>query len=201
MLITFEGIDGCGKTTQLKKLKEYLESLGKSVIMLREPGGTDFSEKIREILLYSRDAISARAELLLFESARAHLVETVIKPALGEGKIVLCDRFFDSTTAYQGYGRGLDLGEIKQCNLIATGGLVPNATFFLNLSLEQSKIRSHNRYQDRMEKAGDAFFERVIEGFSKIAQNEPDRFFIIDASGTVEHTSNRINEIVKNYIK
>lgn len=196
MFITFEGIDGCGKTTQLKVLKDYLEKRGRKAVTLREPGGTDFSEKIREILLYSKDAISARAELLLFEAARANLVETVIKPELAGGNIVLCDRFYDSTTAYQGYGRGLPLDEINKCNTIATGGLKPNLTFFLNLSLEESKIRSHNRYQDRIEKAGDAFFERVLAGFKTIAAQEPERFHIIDAHGSVEETAKIIQEIV-----
>ena len=197
MFITFEGIDGCGKTTQLRKLKEYLESVGYDVVALREPGGTVLSEKIREFLLYSDDSIAARAELMLFEAARAQLIESIIKPALNSNKIVISDRFYDSTTAYQGYGRGLAIEQIIKCNLFATDNIKPDITFFLDVSLEESKSRSHNRYQDRIEKAGDLFFERVIEGFKNIAIDEPDRFIIIDAKGSAEETSELILEQIK----
>lgn len=196
MLITFEGIDGCGKTTQIRLLKDYLESNGRKVVTLREPGGTDFSEKIRDLLLHSKDHISPRAELLLFESARAHLVETVIKPALADGAIVLCDRFYDSTTAYQGYGRGISLDEVDTCNMTATSGLKPNITFYLKLDLNESKQRSKHRKQDRIEQAGDDFFEKVVEGFGKIAEAEPERVVVVDARGNIESTSIKIKEYV-----
>ncbi len=197
MLITFEGIDGCGKTTQLRWLREFLESLGRKVRTLREPGGSELSERIRDILLFTKENVAPRAELLLFEAARAQLVETLILPALAAGEIVLCDRFYDSTTAYQGYGRGLPLDEIAECNKIATQSLKPDLTFFLDLSLEESKNRSHNRHQDRIEQAGDEFFEKVLAGFHKIAEQSPERFHIIDASGTSRETSAKIIEIVK----
>lgn len=198
MFITFEGIDGCGKTTQLQLLKEYLEDKGYQVVMIREPGGTDFSEKIRDILLYSKDNISPIAELMLFESARANLVENVIKPALAEGKIVLSDRFYDSTTAYQGYGRGLDLDKVKSCNIFATNGLKPDLTFYLEVPLNIAHTRSHKRVYDRIESAGDNFFQRVIDGFRAIAESEPERFVIIDSTDELEVTRQRIlEEIMK----
>ncbi len=198
MFITFEGIDGCGKTTQLQLLKEYLEDKGYQVVMIREPGGTDFSEKIRDILLYSKDNISPIAELMLFESARANLVENVIKPALAEGKIVLSDRFYDSTTAYQGYGRGLDLEKVKSCNIFATNGLKPDLTFYLEVPLNIAHTRSHKRVYDRIESAGDNFFQRVIDGFRAIAESEPERFVIIDSTDELEVTRQRIlEEIMK----
>lgn len=196
MLITFEGIDGCGKTTQMKQLEQYFENSGKDVLTLREPGGTELSEQIRDILLDSKGVISTMSELLLFAAARAQLVENIIRPAIAAGTIVLCDRFYDSTTAYQGYGRGLPLEDVAKINQIATGGLVPNITFFLNISLDESKIRSHNRYRDRIEKAGDAFFERVLHGFHTIADNEPDRFHIVDAGGSFEQTSRKILSVI-----
>ncbi|MBX3042598.1 MAG: dTMP kinase [Candidatus Kapabacteria bacterium] len=188
MLITFEGIDGCGKTTQLKLVAEMLESRGFKVHSLREPGGTDVSEAIREILLSSKSKLNDITELLLFESARSNLVESIIKPALAKGDYVLCDRFFDSTTAYQGYGRQIDLNVIQNCNEIATGGLKPNLTFYLRLSLQESKKRAGSREKDRIEKAGDNFFLRVIKGFDEIAANEPERVKIIDASGGIDET-------------
>ena len=196
MFITFEGVDGCGKTTQLKLVKEYLESKGRKVITLREPGGTEFSEKIREILLFSKDNINSIAELMLFESARSNLVEYVIKPALADGVIVLSDRFYDSTTAYQGYGRGLDLEQVNACNMIATGGLKPDLTFYLEVPLEVAKSRSHDRVQDRIESAGDEFFNKVTSGFRAIAASEPERFVVIDSSGDLCVTNAKIMEII-----
>ncbi len=196
MLITFEGIDGCGKSTQMKRLKEYLESKAYNVLSLREPGGTDFSEKIRELLLHSKYHINPRAELLLFEAARANLVETMILPAIQNGTIVLCDRFFDSTTAYQGYGRGIDIKEVMNCNLFATAGLVPALTFFLNIPIDIANRRAHYRFKDRIESAGDNFYEKVLDGFYDIARNEPERFVIIDAMGAIEETSAKIIEVI-----
>ena len=192
MLITFEGIDGCGKSTQLQLIGDLLESQGLKVHRLREPGGTEFSESIREILLSSKNKINDVAELLLFEAARSNLVESFIKPALSRDEYVLCDRFYDSTTAYQGYGRQIDLNIIKQCNEIATGGLKPNLTFYLKISLKNAKLRAGNREKDRIEKAGDEFFKRVFRGFEEIAASEPIRVKIIDAEGNLEQTKNII---------
>lgn len=119
MLITFEGIDGCGKTTQIGLLSALMKEIGKDVLTLREPGGTEFSEKIRDLLLHSKDRLTPQSELFLFESARTDLVEKVVKPSLEKGTIVILDRFYDSTTAYQGYGRLIDLSFVKASNEIA----------------------------------------------------------------------------------
>ena len=192
MLITFEGIDGCGKSTQLTIIGDLLEKKGCKVLRLREPGGTALSESIREILLSSKNKINDTSELLLFAAARANLVEEVIKPALLRDEYVLCDRFYDSTTAYQGYGRRIDLEIINACNKIATGGLKPDLTFYLKISLDTAFIRAGHRQQDRIEKAGDDFFKRVVDGFQKIAESEPARVRIIDAEGTIEQTKIKI---------
>ena len=188
MFITFEGIDGCGKSTQIKLLSEYLTAKGIENILIREPGGTPFSEKLRQILLSSKDDINIISEMMLFEAARADLTEKVIKPALDKGIYVLCDRFYDSTTAYQGYGRGLPVEELEQLHLIATSNLKPDKTIFLDISLELAKKRSGMKNPDRMEKAGDEFFKRVIHGFREIAKNNTGRVSKIDASGNIQIT-------------
>ncbi len=195
MFITFEGVDGCGKSTQLQLIGDMIESRGYKVHRLREPGGTVLSESIRELLLSSKSSINDIAELLLFEAARANLIEQVIKPALKNGEYVLCDRFYDSTTAYQGYGRKIDLNIINQCNAIATSGLKPDLTFYLKITYETAKLRSGNRIKDRIEKSGDAFFKRVLRGFEDISINEPERVVVIDSEGSIENTK---NEIIKN---
>ncbi|MEJ5244978.1 MAG: dTMP kinase [Bacteroidota bacterium] len=195
MLITFEGIDGCGKTTQIKLLKEYIESKGLSVVTVREPGGSDFSEQLRKILLSSKNKVGARSELMLFEAARANLVDNIIKPELCRGRIVICDRFFDSTTAYQAFGRGLPLDFVQKLNLFATDGLTPNLTVYLSISLEESKRRTSRQEFDRIEKAGDEFFLKVIEGYNYIARQEPDRFVVIDASGSRQETALKVREV------
>jgi dTMP kinase len=194
MFITFEGIDGCGKSTQIALLAEFLRASNKEVITLREPGGTAFSESLREALLHSKNEITPVSELLLFEAARAHLVEYVIKPALKEGKVILSDRFYDSTTAYQGYGRNIDLDFVTQCNLVATGGLKPDITFYLDIPLEEAQKRSNDRVPDRMERSGEDFFLRVINGFREIVRQEPGRVIQIDAMGDWETTHNLIKE-------
>jgi len=199
MFITFEGIDGCGKSTQIRLLAAYLEGKGNDVVTLREPGGTDFSERIRDILLKSHYHYSPTVELLLFEAARAHLVESVVKPALDEGKIVISDRFYDSTTAYQGFGRRLDINNVMVCNEIAANGLEPDATFYLDIPVESAEIRAGKKKKDKIEISGDDFYNRVRNGFNWICQKEPERFFHIDATGTVDETHNliiqKLNEI------
>lgn len=201
MFITFEGIDGCGKTTQIRFLQDYLLSKGFGVVVLREPGGTDFSEQIREILLNSRNQVVSRAELMLFEAARAQLVDTVIRPALEEGKIVICDRFYDSTTAYQAFGRGLPLDEVLFCNKFATDGLTPDLTIYLKITLEESKKRTSRSIFDRIEKSGDLFFSKVLEGYDYIARTEPNRFITIDASGSRQETCKKVRLIVDNFLE
>lgn len=184
MFITFEGIDGSGKTTQITKLAERLRMTGYDVLALREPGGNPVSEKIRETLLAAGNDIVPHAELLLFVAARAQLVEKVIRPALGEGKLVICDRFIDSSVAYQGFGRGIPIEEVKECNKIATGNLVPQLTFFLDVSPTIAAGRASERSEenlDRIESAGVTFFERARQGYLKIADTEPKRFITLDA--------------------
>jgi dTMP kinase len=182
MLITFEGIDGCGKSTQISLLAEYLKSKNIDFITLREPGGTHLSEEIRKILLESKHTINPLTELLLFNSARSNLVSQVIEPALAAGKVILCDRFYDSTTAYQGYGRGIDLDFIKSCNEMVTKGIKPDITFYLDIPLEVSRQRIINNSFDRIENDDDDFFSRIISGFKTIAEQEPKRIVVIDAT-------------------
>ena len=198
MFITFEGIDGCGKTTQLNKVAEFLKSQGREVLTLREPGGTEISEKIRELLLQSKKEMHSMTELLLFEAARAELIDKVIRPASKEGKIILCDRFYDSTLAYQGFGREMNTDDIRLLNRLATVGIKPDLTFYFQVSLDVSKQRSSNRNLDRMESAGDDFFLRVIEGFNRLAADEPERVIKIDASREINDVSdNVIRELKK----
>lgn len=200
MFITFEGIDGSGKTTQIRLVEEYFSAKGFDVVCLREPGGTELSEKIREMLLSEKNHISSIAELMLFEAARADLTEKVIRPALEKGKVVLCDRFYDSTTAYQGFGRQMDLSSVRAFNMFATANLEPDLTFYLKLSLDESRKRAKDSPRDRMENSGDAFFHRVINGFSEIAKAEPERFKIVDASGSVEDTFGLIKSDIEKYL-
>lgn len=196
MFISFEGIDGSGKSTQIKLLQEKLESIGKSVLSLREPGGTELSEKIRELLLHKDYELNSETELLLFESARAYLTNTVIKPALDRGKIVLTDRFFDSTIAYQGYGRGLDLDFIDKCNKFATQGYEPDITFYLKIDMNTSNERRIMNTKDRIENAGLEFYQKVISGFNQIAENNPSRVITINAENNIDIIHNEIMNLV-----
>ena len=189
--ITFEGGEGCGKSTQIKRLKEALEKEGVEVLLTREPGGTWLSEEIRHLIKdQTTDAPCDRSELLLFLAARAQLVRNVIRPALEAGKWVLSDRFSDSTLAYQGYGRGLPLDDLRQMNDFACEGLKPDLTLLLDVSPETSCARRRKREAatattaDRIEKAGDEFHARLRAGFAELAKAEPDRIITIDANGT-----------------
>lgn len=202
MLITFEGIDGAGKSTQVKKLRKALTESGREVLTLREPGGTDVAEKIREILLESKNEITPIGELLLFSASRAELVQQVISPALAGKKVVIVDRFYDSTTAYQGYGRGLDRQMLQKINDIATFGLKPDYTFFLDLSPEDALIRKFSEKSiplafeeselDRMERSGLDFYRRVRNGYLELAQREKTRFVMLDASEPPERIHKKI---------
>lgn len=183
--ISFEGIDFSGKSTQIALLQEYLLTQGYEVFVLREPGGTEISERIRTILLDKKNNnMHARTEMLLFNAARAQLTYEKIIPLLQEGKFVLADRFFDSTTAYQGYGRELELELVEHVNQFATLGLSPGNTFYLKISPEQAFDRQlkNNMDQDRMEKSGLKFYEKVCKGYEIIAKNYSERFHIIDAT-------------------
>ncbi len=189
MFITFEGIDCSGKTTQATLLVERLRELGKDVLFLREPGGTTISESIRTLLLDRRHPeLTQRAELLLFSAARTQLVSQVIKPALASGRIVVCDRFVDSTTAYQGYGRGLDLGDVAAINRIALCGTTPDLTLFVDVSVEEVARRKSEAGlpADRMESAGTEFFARVRRGYQELATAESGRFVTIDGMQPIE---------------
>ena len=197
--ITFEGGEGCGKSTQIRLLADRLRAAGKEVLLTREPGGTALAERIRSLVREeSDDPPNSRAETLLFIASRAQVVENVIRPALASGTWVLCDRFADSTFAYQGYGRGLDLDELKRINSFATGGLEPDMTILLNVSPEVSAKRMRarevatNTDADRMEKAGDGFHARLRQGFLELAAAEPERFAVIQADGSVEEVEEAV---------
>lgn len=193
MLITFEGIDGSGKSTNIRNLRQYLEEKGYDVQVFREPGGTVLSEQIREILLNSDEDIHPIAESLLFSAARAQLVAACIRPALAEGAVVIVDRFFDSTTAYQGYGREvIPVWQIDQLNNLATQHLEPDITFYLRLPPEEAqRRRAREGSEDRLERSGEAFFERVSKGFDQLAA-EKERFITLDSTQPVEILTEQI---------
>jgi dTMP kinase len=184
-LITFEGPEGSGKSTQIAFLGDCLKIKNYGVLSLREPGGTHVGEAVRGIIQHNSAGESPEviAELLLFEVARAQLVKKRIIPALEAGNVVLCDRFYDSTTAYQGYGRGLDLNMINQLNNIAIQNCVPDLTFLLDLPIDAgfSRINRQGRELDRMEKEERSFHERVRNGYLDIAEKNPGRFYILKA--------------------
>ena len=197
--ITFEGGEGCGKSTQVKRLQEALEKEGVEVLLTREPGGTWLSEEIRHLIKdQTTDAPCDRSELLLFLAARAQLVRNVIRPALEAGTWVVSDRFSDSTLAYQGYGRGLPLDVIRRTNDFACGGLRPDLTLLLDVDPETARARMRGREAatrtaaDRIECAGDAFHARLREGFHALAVAEPARIVTIDATGTPDAVWSRV---------
>jgi dTMP kinase len=203
MFISFEGLDGCGKTTQINLLAEKLKSLSYDVVFVREPGGTVISERIREILLDTKHhGMNQIAELLLFSAARAQLVNEIIKPALAQSKIVLCDRYVDSTTAYQGYGRGLRLGAVKTINTVATLGVMPHLTFIIDLSLEQLEERKKRSGSDadRMELSGRLFYENVRHGYLEMAQAEPLRFKVLDGALEIASIQDQIWSFVSDHL-
>jgi dTMP kinase len=195
LFITFEGGDGCGKTTQINLLDEYLRGKGYETLLTREPGSKGLGVKLREILLNYDGEVSPVCESFLFLADRAQHVDCIIKPALEEGVIVLCDRHTDSTVAYQGYGRGLDLEQIHSLNKIATSGLKPNLTIVLDVDVETSQKRVGSE-KDRMESAGIEFFERVRQGFLEIATQEPERVKVVDSTQTIEEIHEQILELV-----
>lgn len=179
LFITFEGVEGCGKSTQIALLGEYIGKKGLDVLTIREPGGTPTGEAVRSILLDAKSEIGPMAELLLYEACRAELVEKVIRPALKAGKVVISDRFMDSTVAYQGFGRGLDIEAIKRLNRLAVGGTVPDLTILLDCDPEAGLRRALSRIEngkgpreDRFEREELTFHNRVREGFLRIAKEE-----------------------------
>ncbi len=196
LFITFEGPDGCGKTTQMNLLAQYFEKKGKKVVLTREPGGKGLGEKVREILLNYDGEVSDRCESFLFLADRAQNIDIIVKPAVKQGEIVLCDRHIDSTVAYQGYGRGLDINEINMLNNLATGGKKPDLTLVFDVDVETSMKRV-GKEKDRMESAGIEFHNRVRNGYLELATQEPDRIKVLDATKTIEEIHEKVIEIIE----
>ncbi|HZV11992.1 MAG TPA: dTMP kinase [Candidatus Kapabacteria bacterium] len=187
MFITFEGIDYCGKSSQAQLLVNRLRESGKEVLLLREPGNTILSEQLRSMLLHSDHAFDDRAETMLFEASRAQLVRDSIYPALRSGKTVVCDRFYDSTLAYQGYGRRVPVDFIRSLNRFASYDITPDLTFLLHITPEEAFSRAVEKNgKDRIEKNDLRFFERVMNGYLRLAVAEPQRFHVIDATQPME---------------
>jgi dTMP kinase len=205
LFITFEGTEGCGKSTQIGLLAKTLRVLGYPVHALREPGGTPVGEEVRHTLKHSKAnvAMTPETELLLVNASRAQLVREIIRPALAVGEVVLCDRFYDSTTAYQGYGRGLDLKLVKSVIDFAVGDTRPDLTLFLHVPPEVSAERLVSRQsilpfiRDRMEEGDRNFFARVAKGYDAIAAAEPDRVRVVDGTGTIEFVCAKIWEHIQ----
>lgn len=194
-LITFEGGDGSGKSTHVRFIFELLRGLGLDVVLVREPGGTALGEALRSILLdVGNSEMSVRSELLIYEACRAQLIDDVIAPSLDAGKVVLCDRFTDSTLAYQGYGRGLDLDDVRAASDFAARGIAPDATIVLHCADREEKRGRIDRRDglDRMELAGDGFHSRVIDSFEEMAAAEPARMTLIDTQGAHSDTARAI---------
>lgn len=206
--ISFEGPEGAGKTTQARRLISRLEGLGLRVLYAREPGGTPTGEAIRGILQYDRagEPVAPEAEVLLFAASRAQLVRRVIRPALESGVWVVCDRFADSTTVYQGYGRGFPVERMIEINRFATGGLMPDRTFLLDLDIEAGFDRLARRSAnggapaDRMEREDREFHRRVREGYLALARGEPARFRILDATAPADAIAERVWEALRDVL-
>jgi dTMP kinase len=204
MLITFEGIEGCGKTTQIELLYTHLKKKGQQVIKTREPGGTPFGETLRKVFLHEEREVYPLSELLLFMAMRAQHVEEVIEPALKEGTIVLCDRFADASFAYQGYGRGMDLGTIETLNRLVTKGIQPDLTILLDCPVTKGlKRKADMNSSDRFEREDPSFHRKIKKAYEKISLADPKRFFVLD--GTLDrakiHSSikKRVEALLKNY--
>ena len=191
LFITFEGIEHCGKTTQSEYLVKSLTSDGHDVLLTREPGGTPLGVEIRELVLHSDYQVSTLCELLLFAADRAQHVSALIEPALANGQIVISDRFFDSTRAYQGYGRGIDPELIDRTISIATTGLTPDLTVLVDIDIETSRARGDDA-ADRIERNTDAFFNRVRNGFLEIAKRSPERSLVLDGRNTIEELASQV---------
>jgi dTMP kinase len=209
-LITFEGIDGCGKSTQMRLLEQFLTERGVAVVSTREPGGTELGRKVRSALLDGgKGSVEPLAELLLYAADRAQHVRQVVTPALAEGKVVLSDRFYDATTVYQGYARGFDLKLVNQLNELATGGLKPDLTLLFDLDVETGLKRTMRRggstggaaaRPDRLDQEPVEFHERVRQAYLEIAAREPQRFRIIPSGGPVEETFELMIRAVRDLI-
>jgi len=201
-LITFEGIDGSGKSTQARRLNQHLQRQGTDPLMVREPGGTQLSERVRSILLAPDFNVQPMAELLLFSAARAQLVAERIRPALSDGRIVICDRFYDSTTAYQGAGRGVaDTGWLQSFHRRVTNGLRPDRTYLVEVDPETARARREaDASDDRMETAGVDFYERVVEAYEALASEHSDRFVRLDGRRSIEALQEEIRTDVQSLL-
>ncbi|MDP2906269.1 MAG: dTMP kinase [Candidatus Omnitrophota bacterium] len=196
--ITFEGSEGCGKSTQSRLLCAYLRSKGCDVLYLREPGATKISEKVRKVLLDKKnDAMSIECEMLLYMAARAQIVAECIKPALEKGRMVICDRFLDSTIAYQGYGLGMDIGFIKSIGSFVTQGICPDLTILLDVPLKKG-LKHRDGRQDRIEQRSLSYHGRVRRGYFKLAKAEPSRIRIVKIQRDLHQTQENIRMIIKN---
>ena len=199
--ITFEGSEGCGKSTQVKRLAARLEQAGRPTLVTREPGGTAIGEKIRDLLQFAPEsfAMTPETEVLLFAASRAQLVRETIQPALDRGTVVISDRFFDSTTVYQGVARKLDRQMIEQLNRFAVGDCIPDITFVLDVDPKTARLRMKSpRRTDRMEQEPAAFYEKIGEAYRQLANQEPARIILIDGSQSIGQIDNQIWEIVAN---
>lgn len=206
--VSFEGSEGCGKSTQIRLLADRLKSLGHEVLLTREPGGTEIGEQLRHLLQFSKAGhrMASETELLLFTASRAQLVREVIAPALDAGTMVLADRFLDSTTVYQGVARKLDPAEVAAINRFAVGNTLPDVTFVLDLDLAVARERLKNRpaptgAPDRMESQPAAFFEAVRTGYLKLAQDNPKRVRLLDAASPIENLAEHIWQELAPHLK
>jgi dTMP kinase len=202
LFISFEGIDGVGKSTQADLLETWLSEQGKTVVRTLEPGGTDVGVEIRKILLHHKGDLAPRAEAALFAADRAHHVASKIRPALERGEIVITDRYFDSSVAYQGAGRDLSRTEVRDLSLWAVGGLLPQLTVLLDLPAEEARARRNKSgtEPDRLEREKIEFFETVRSAYLDLATAEPDRFLVVDASVSVEEMQSQIRARVAGLI-
>jgi len=198
MFITFEGSEGCGKSTQITLLADHLRQLGYDVLTTREPGGTPIGEQIRNVLVNMKNEdMHERSEILLFQASRAQLVERVIRPHLSRGGIILSDRYADSTLAYQGYGRGVDLAQLRALINFATGGLQPDLTLLLDLDVREGlQRRNKGGHINRLDALDLSFYERVSHGFRRMAADEPQRWVMIDAAQSPEKVQADIQQVV-----
>lgn len=204
--ITFEGIDGSGKSTQLRLIAGDLRVRGFDVLTTLQPGGTPLGRRLREAFLETEENVHPMAELLLFAADRAQHVNFLIKPALAAGRIVISDRYADATAAYQGAGRGFDEKVIEQVIELATGGLKPDLTLFFDIPIEKAILRTNSRTDDetiknRMDRETTEFYERVRQAYLKIAEKEPQRFQIIDAGGSIDEVHAKVAEIVNKFLE